>query len=157
MNCKFKLHKNAVIPVVIMIVGLVLAVFGGMSAKSEIKDENFGYKESIEYINELERKLGELVSRIEGVGNVYVVITLKSGRETVYAQNTKNSGNMLEKNYVVVSGKETPVITVKEVLPQISGVGIVCDGNVGDVNKEKIISVVSTCLGIPTNKVYVTK
>ena len=87
------------------------------------------------YENRIEEQLTTLLEQMEGVGEVYVMVTLEGGEETVY-----------------VSGKNQ-VERVK--LPGICGVAVICRGaKTADV-RERVISAVATVLGIGWDQVSV--
>lgn len=114
------------------------------------------------YCSETERRLEEFLKNIEGVGEVQVYITVSSEEEYVYATEGRSSisenKKEEEKSYVMIGGgsdKTALVETVKS--PEISGAVIACSGCDSPVIQEKIYKAVSTALGIPTGKIYVTK
>lgn len=135
-----------------------------------------GQLTSQEYVAQLEDRLTGIVGSIEGVGRCQVMVTAESGVEYVYAVeetqnvNRTNSYNgdevaretqqeNTEQKYIVVDAgngkKEALVKTERQ--PAIQGVVIVCEGAGSMVVQERETQVVTTALGIPYNKVCVTK
>ena len=135
-----------------------------------------GQLTSQEYVAQLEDRLTGIVGSIEGVGRCQVMVTAESGVEDVYAVeetqnvNRTNSYNgdevaretqqeNTEQKYIVVDAgngkKEALVKTERQ--PAIQGVVIVCEGAGSMVVQERVTQVVTTALGIPYNKVCVTK
>ena len=135
-----------------------------------------GQLTSQEYVAQLEERLTGIVGSIEGVGRCQVMVTAESGVEYVYAVeetqnvNRTNSYNgdevaretqqeNTEQKYIVVDAgngkKEALVKTERQ--PAIQGVVIVCEGAGSMVVQERVTQVVTTALGIPYNKVCVTK
>ena len=135
-----------------------------------------GQLTSQEYVAQLEDRLTGIVGSIEGVGRCQVMVTAESGVEYVYAGeetqnvNRTNSYNgdevaretqqeNTEQKYIVVDAgngkKEALVKTERQ--PAIQGVVIVCEGAGSMVVQERVTQVVTTALGIPYNKVCVTK
>ncbi len=135
-----------------------------------------GQLTSQEYVAQLEDRLTGIVGSIEGVGRCQVMVTAESGVEYVYAVeetqnvNRTNSYNgdevaretqqeNTEQKYIVVDAgngkKEALVKTERQ--PAIQGVVIVCEGAGSMVVQERVTQVVTTALGIPYNKVCVTK
>jgi len=129
-----------------------------------------------EYIRILEERLQTLISEIEGVGRNKVMITLESGVEYVYAQEqrrstdaTRDSGGELpvggriqesvEQRFILVDTefgrREALVLTRRP--PRVRGVVIVCEGADNILVQEKLISVVTTALGIPSTRVSVVQ
>lgn len=127
------------------------------------------------YTQQLETKVTNLVSQIDGVGNCSVMITLENGVENVYANSEKNSndstddyngdGNQKtterkdsEQNIVVVDGsdgKEALMVTQKE--PTVKGVVVVCDGADNPVVVQRVTDAVTTALNVKSNRVSVVK
>ena len=135
-----------------------------------------GQLTSQEYVAQLEDRLTGIVGSIEGVGRCQVMVTAESGVEYVYAVeetqnvNRTNSYNgdevaretqqeNTEQKYIVVDAgngkKEALVKTERQ--PAIQGDVIVCEGAGSMVAQERVTQVVTTALGIPYNKVCVTK
>lgn len=135
-----------------------------------------GQLTSQEYVAQLEDRLTGIAGSIEGVGRCQVMVTAESGVEYVYAVeetqnvNRTNSYNgdevaretqqeNTEQKYIVVDAgngkKEALVKTERQ--PAIQGVVIVCEGAGSMVVQERVTQVVTTALGIPYNKVCVTK
>ena len=128
-----------------------------------------------EYIAGLEYRLTELLSQIDGVGRTQVMVTLASGVEYVYARDeTRNidlvrDGNdeariihqteNVEERFILVDterGRREPLV-LKRLQPRIQGVIVVCEG-ADDIRVEKkVISVVTTALGIPSTRVSVVR
>lgn len=111
---------------VLLILALVILFFGSNS-KSASSKENTDLVG--EYVSNLEQNLSTTLSKIEGVGEVDVVITVKSGMETVLAMETvvKETINGTEtiETPILVNGK---TVVLKELYPQITGVLIVAKG-----------------------------
>ena len=82
-----------------------------------------------EYVANLEDRLSSTLSKVEGAGNVSVVITVESGMETVLAvesTTTKTAdGTETVEKPILVNGK---VVVLKELYPEITGVLIVSKG-----------------------------
>ena len=129
-----------------------------------------------EYIRMLEHRLQALISEIDGVGRNKVMVTLESGVEYVYAQEerrstdtTRDLGSELavggrvqesvEQRFILVDTefgrREALVLTRRP--PRVQGVVIVCEGADNILVQEKLISVVTTALGIPSTRVSVVK
>lgn len=105
------------------------------------------------YSEELEKRVEELILEMESVDKVSVLITLESSGETVYAQN-QNTDSF---EYVIYSNKEGEMgLKLKEINPTVRGVAVVCTNGDNIAVKEKIISMLSSVLGIPTNRITVT-
>lgn len=98
------------------------------------KDVFFQNKNEIDdsvnsYVSNLETRLSQTLSKVDGAGKVSVVITVESGMETVLATKitvTENSyGKETVETPITVNGK---TVVVKEMYPKIIGVLIVAEG-----------------------------
>ena len=137
----------------IIIVGAVLGVslllFGGSDKKADVTaSEN--ESELVEYSKEVEAKILELCSKVEGVKNVSVAVSFESGFEYVYATDG-------DKTLTVGSGSNESAVRVTEKPPTISGVGIVCTGGGDPRTQQKLINLISAAYGISSNKIYITE
>ena len=109
-----------------------------------------------EYVNNLEKRLVKTLSKVEGVGDVSVVITVESGMETVLANKTittNSNGNVVvEESPIIVNGK---TITVMEKYPEIIGVLIVCEGANNIAVMRKIQQATISLLDININQIEI--
>jgi stage III sporulation protein AG len=109
------------------------------------------------YRAELESRVKTLCSRVAGVGEVEVMITLAGGFEYVYATDTRTAAGGVTTTYVTVgSGSSESLVYIAEKPPAIVGVGVVCVGGADPTVRQEITSLLSAALGIGSNKIYVT-
>jgi len=166
---------------VIFLIGLILLIGASTfkprpSNNNEDKELVMAQKEnnSEDYAQKLEKDLENILSRIEGVGNIEVLITLNSDEEVVAAMdvvesstttNEKDSSGAVretiqtESNNKVVtsqdtSGQNKPIV-LKRIMPEIRGVIVVADGAKDPKLRYELSSAVQTALGIPAYKVKV--
>ncbi len=122
-----EVKENKILKYVIVAVLLILLVllfsFGNGENETEVSV-------SEDYVTSIERRLEEALSKVEGAGNVKVVVTLESGMETVIAMKTIRTetanGVEIEETPVLVNGK---TVTLMEKYPKVTGVLIVLEGN----------------------------
>ena len=126
---KYKNNKTVkTIVVILLIVCLIFITFGGIFNKktSNTISENDNISE---YVEKTENKLKNILSKIDGAGEVFVAITVEGGMETVIATKkitTETSkGKEIEESPILVNGK---TVTLKEKYPLITGVLIVAEG-----------------------------
>jgi|GEM_PF-291649 len=170
---KEKNKKTLIIFGLIAGIGLILLSFVTANGNNKNSSGNINIKndlsriDTISYIAEQELKLCEILKKIDGVSEPFVMITLDSSSEYIYAskQSIKESvskdGNTTQKDiqkdiilYEDEKKAKSPIL-VKEIQPKIKGVAVVCKGISGADMQLKIINLVSTVLNLPTNKVYV--
>lgn len=120
-----------------------------------------------EYSQFLEKKLEDIISSIEGVGECKIMVTIDTGEENIYAKQAKNQNEDREESskssdeyeYVILkssSSKEEGML-LKIIEPNVRGVAVVCQGGDDPQIKESIINAVSAVLDIKTNKISITK
>lgn len=139
--------------VLVLVLCLIIGVILVLSDKNNENTYNSSsdYTDFIEnYTTKIENKLASLIEEVEGASSPKVMITLKSGTEFVYASDGKES---TEKHVVV----DDNLVYVKEYLPQIEGVAIVCKGGNNPTVKTKITELVCSVLGLYSSHVYVTE
>lgn len=150
-----KLKKQFII--IGAVLGLLLMLLPGFFKVKESKKEEIS-TQSTEYYSELlENKLEELLSEAKGVGKVRVVVTLDSSVESVLAQNSNRSESSIAVDYVIISTNEgEEAVPLCEIYPKVRGVAVVCTGGTNAEVKERVTSLVSSALGISSNKIAVS-
>ena len=123
-----------------------------------------------EYAEHMERKLKEMLLKVNGVTSAEVMITVKSTMEKVVLQDTmsesdtlretdggggeRESGKTTEEKTAVLAG-ETPFLT-KELTPAVEGVVIVAEG----LESEGVLAVteaVQALFDLPAHKVKIIR
>jgi len=128
--------------------------------------------DALSYEKALERRLTNILQKMEGVGQVSVMLTTFSNEEKVLAEEkTQDYEHQEEKdeaggvriteknntnNKIVLQSGNTPFI-VKENKPQIEGVLVLAEGAGNSVVKTEIIESVASLLNVPVHKVAVFK
>lgn len=180
--------ENLIFLVVILIITIVMINMIWNGDKKGSKDENAqndtskqlakqNDKTAVEVgssnANELEIKLENILSKIQGVGEVEVLINYSESSEIIpmYNENTKNSNteetdtsggtrtiqetdSQKEIIYEENNGEKTP-ITQKIVEPKIEGAIVTAKGANNTDVKAKIIQAVEAVTGLATHKIQV--
>jgi stage III sporulation protein AG len=94
-------------------------------------------KDAETYSQELKAQLLDIVSEIDGVGQVKVFLTMDNSGENVYLTNSDTKTKSIE--------------------PTVRGVVIVCDGGDDPVVADRVLGAVTRSLSISSDKVYITK
>ncbi|MCM1064095.1 MAG: stage III sporulation protein AG [Eubacterium sp.] len=128
-----------------------------------------------EYAGQLEQRLREILTRMEGVGKVRVMITLKSSQELVvekeqpYLRSSTNEGdaqggtrsvNQLETEENTVyrtDGSVSEPYVIKTLPPQIEGVVVVAEGAGSGTVDRTIVEMIQALFGVEAHKVKVVK
>ncbi|MGN1105941.1 MAG: hypothetical protein ACI4RH_04760 [Huintestinicola sp.] len=153
-------RKAMTIAAVLGIVGMIMILLSG-GKEDEIPKESVPEtpEESVwtDYCADTERRLEELLSAIDGVGEVKVMITVSSTEEYIYAQAESVNGDKKENEYVTVRTEKGEEALLKQVnTPVITGVAAVCDGGKSDRVREEIYRTLTAVLDIPPSRIYVT-
>ena len=113
----------------------------------------------------LEEKLSQTLSKVQGAGDVTVMLTVQGGSRRVLAENEKNTRTAdgrseTQSATVVVSGGsglgEEPVL-VQQLYPRFQGALVVCSGGDDAQVRLKIMEAVSALTGLGTDKISICK
>ena len=162
-----KQRKWAVFMTVCGVTGLLLIMISSLLPdKKTVSDSTsasgLSLSECDEHCSDTEKRLGEMLSCIDGAGNVRVYITFGSCERYIYAsegRRSRSEGKTEEEDkYVMIgSGSEkSPLVETIE-KPEVTGAVIVCDGGDSPSVREKMYKAASAALGISTAKIYVAK
>lgn len=169
---KTGLSSKVLIIVIIGVLGLLMIAASelipkGKADKSgDISNSPVDTSYSSSFKNETERELKEIISKIDGVGEVSLMLTLDGTTEYVYAEDVdtetdENSDSKSDKykNEVIIvdSDGEEKALVKKIIEPKVKGVVIVCSGGGNIEVKERVIKAVSSALNISTNNICVEK
>ena len=115
-------------------------------------------KEEVAFsVADMEEQLEEILSQIEGAGQVSVMLTVKSGMERVLAQDGTLSAEEESIQTVVIStGSGTEeVVVLKQYYPTFQGALVVCSGG-GDAQVQLLITqAVSALTGLGAARISV--
>ena len=143
------------------IAAIVLLFLSTLTPKSSDTEQTAVYSasEAAEMERELERRLTELISQIDGVTSPQVMVTLDCTSERVFAEETKSSSSSDEistENSIALSGSGKDAIETSVILPKVRGVAVVCGGADNVLIREKVVNTAARVLDIGVSKVYVT-
>ena len=139
-----KKYKNIIIISILVIVGILLIIISSIDCSSKKEDENI---DSLSYVASLEKKIEGFLKKIDGIKDAKVIISLDSTNETIYAQNENNL------SYILSNNGEPIIIT--EIYPTIRGVAVACTNGDNDYIKMQITELLSSYLGISTNRIKI--
>lgn len=168
----------------VFLVGLLLFVIALPSDKKkaeerveEEKEASISFETDLEQYREyLERRVGEALSYVEGVGKAEVVITMKSTAAKVVekdtnaseqvvseedssggVRNTKEDNREKQSVYVQESdGTQIPYVS-KEMTPEIEGVVVVAQGGGNAVVVQNITEAIQALFGVEPHKIKIMK
>lgn len=155
---------------ILFILGITFLYIGSSPyLKKEKKTEvvqNEEIKDEIKN-DDLENRLKNILSKVEGAGNVDVMITYKNDKELVVAQNTEEEQEEdtnkirqnLKSDYVIIEsedGSYEPLV-LKEISPSIEGVLIVAEGGDNIIVKNGLLKAAESLLNVPSHKIEILK
>ena len=130
---------------------------------------------AVSYERFLEQRLEDILSHVDGVGQVEVMIVLKSSEEKVWRvdrdtsysitqETDQNGGSRRVESQAVTentilsgqTGKEEPLLA-KEMKPEISGVIISAEGGKSPQVQAEISAAVEALFDVPSHKIKVLK
>ena len=92
---------------------------------------------SDEYAKRTQKELLEILSKIDGVGDVEVFLTMDDGGENVYMKNS-----------------DTKTVSIE---PKVRGVVVVCEGGDDPIVVSRVLEAVTKSLDLHADKVCITK
>lgn len=135
--------------------GVLLLLFGSMGSttKEEVDTKDAMIERVTElqsYEVQLEEELEAICEAVAGVGETEVMVSFESGYTVQYQKNGDNDPA------TVGTGSNEEALFHTLLPPTVSGVGIVCRGGNAPAVRETLTELISTTLGIPSNRVYIT-
>lgn len=131
-----KLISDEKVKKIILICGLAGIALIFLSSFIELPAKNSAF-DIVEYRDKIQSSVSEMLTKVEGVGDCSVLITMENSVEDVYLQNSSTK--------------------TKEIEPTIRGIVVACDGGDDPVVVERVSEIVTKALGISSAKVCVTK
>ncbi len=148
--------------IVAAVLGVVLILLSELDFSTPKAEESVQTGDYAQYVSTLNDELTSVISSIDGVGDCKVMITLKNTKENVYAENSEtsssDSSNSENNEYVIYNSEngDAPLL-LKEEMPQVAGVAVVCSGGDSEAVRERIIDCVCALFDISSSHVSVSK
>ncbi len=158
------LKKGGILKVVILgfAVGIILLLIGGFAfgdeEKNDVSEPEHSSKESyVSYKLALEEEIEKLCSTVKGVKSTTAAVFFSDIGGSLYAQNTQSGG--VEKNeYVIIgSGSSSRPLYIGESLPEISGIGVVCNTSDDEHIRNEVSVLLAATYGLPLTRIYVSE
>ena len=141
--------------------GIILMCLPKSSDKKQTEPQNITVQETS--AESLEEKMEGILSKISGAGKVSVMLTDRTGAETVYQTDTQesaseNTQSIKTETVVVGSGNYEKAFLVRQVNPPAYlGAVIVCQGADDPQIRLAIVDAVSKLTGLGSNYISVLK
>lgn len=179
---KNKTIENLIFFIIILVVTLVLVKYIFSGNKKENKNESYedaklvssneviSNSETENYKESLKNDLINILKKIDGVGDVDVLITYSETSKLVpiYNENSSESktseedasgGSRVVESYdsskEVITDDSSSPITEKVIMPKIEGAIIICEGANNIDVKNNVISAVEAATGLKVHKIQV--
>lgn len=147
------------------LVAIILIAFSSLfqsndnSKNTEGEEVSFDYSQ---YSEQTEKKLTDIVSSIDGVGECEVMITFEYSNENIYATDSENKNDenyqSNKDEYVLYDSQNgEKALLIKEKYPTVQGVSVVCSGGDNVEVREAVINTVTSLFNISANRVSVSK
>lgn len=177
----FKYDKKIENLIILILIGIILVIAGSFFVKGgdSVKNtNNVKYTKTNEvdtsYQSALEKKLKDILSKVDGVKSVDVMITLMSDKNTLIPAVDSNESKRVteekdnqggsrtiteyssdKKTVTINTTSGTQPLVLSETAPDIKGVLVVVDGNTDSDFLYRLSNMVQVALGIPAYKVMV--
>ena len=113
-------------------------------------------------LEDTERKMAELLSRIEGAGKLEIMLTLKSSSQLYLAEDTDESAGQSDaqsrqETVTLNKGGYEDVVVTRQVYPVYQGAVVVCQGADQSSVRLAITEAVASLTGLSSDKISVIK
>lgn len=156
-------YKYVLLVILVGVVLLLLPPLWGEKGEAEESASQTTKQDDAFSTAELEDRLEQILSQIQGVGETQVVLTLKSGPQDILAQDVDTSmddrGTQSELSSVILSqgsGREDAIV-VQQLSPQYQGALVVCSGGDDPEVRLHLVEAVSALTGLGADKISVCK
>ena len=141
----------------------------GYSDTAEMEDSTKEYEER------MEKRIEEILSKVEGIGKVQVMLTVKASKEKITLKDSPYSEDVMkekdsaggtresksvttEETTILIEkeGRDIPYI-LKEIEPEIEGVLVLAEHGDNGILKKEIIEAVQVLFNVPPHKIKVMK
>lgn len=145
---------------IVLLIGLILMVLPTKHSETPTQSAVHQEIQNNVSINEM---LAEILSKIEGAGNVQVLLTMEAGEETVYQTDdnisvSENSSTTQTDTVTVTDSERNQTGLIKKInSPTYRGAIVVCSGADSASVRLAIVDAVSKVTGLNSNRISVLK
>ena len=151
------------IPLLVFLLGVVLALVPGRTKKAEVQQLTTETADTVFDLSAVQKQMEALLSAIDGAGRVRLMLTLSSGERVVYQTDSRTvtaSGSTTQETQTVFrqpGGSEKEPAVQSTVYPTYQGALVVCDGAERASVRLAVTQAVSSLTGLGSNKIAVVK
>lgn len=172
---KEKRVENLISFLIILVITLI--VINKILSEEKEENSNFENENNVEFtssdeivLNDLEKRLEKILSKIDGVGSVSVLITYSESNTVIPIYNLSTNKSLVEETDTnggkrltetedsqkeVIKNDNSEIVTEKIIMPKIEGAIITAKGANNSYIKSNIISAVEAVTGLATHKIQV--
>ena len=153
-----ELWKKYKFVLLVVLVGVMLMLLPVSSGTEEPTAEARASEESFDLEAE-ERRMEELLGRIDGVGKLRLMLTLQSGTRLTLAEDTQSDSGRTTRETLTLnrgSGSQEVVVT-NRYYPVYQGAVVVCQGADSSAVRLAITETVQALTGLPSDRIQVAK
>lgn len=157
----FALLKKYKYLLLVIAVGLLFLLLPS-SGKKETASSAAGstpFQAQVFELEEVERKFEEILSQVEGAGQVHLVLTVRGGTRQVFARDDR-TGEREDSSTTVVLSKGSgveEVVLLQQLYPQYQGALAVCPGGDDPVVQLRLVEALSALTGLGSDKISICK
>ncbi len=147
-----KKYKYALL---VLLLGMALLLI----PKQKEEEPTLPTQEREDYAEQMELRLAEILSRMEGVGQVEVALTLARDSYTHYHQDVQRNGEDEERKTVILSegsAYDKAAVTTVD-YPRFQGALIVCQGGDNAAVQLRLVEAVAALTGLGSDRITVVK
>lgn len=140
----------------LLLAGLLLLLLPGGGEEGETEQEQGSWNYSLE---ETEARLAQTLSKIDGAGEVTVMLTVQDSPRKVLAEDRDQEERGERSETVVLSRGSSlqETVTVQEVLPRYQGALLVCPGGDDPEVRLKLTEATAALTGLGSDKISISK
>jgi archaellin len=149
--------KNLIIAAAIA-AGIALIIAGGVLSSKENSGGDDGKSAiagKLEYELQLERRIEELCLSLDGINSAKALVTLDGGTEEIYASNSRAKTDDRSGENSVEYPSSSDALRLGEKYPEIRGVAVVVSGGESAQVRKNVTELLSSSLGISSNRIAV--
>lgn len=145
-------NRKYVLPSLLALLAVTLLLLSSVGADRP-KTETDLSELTAEHVTErLEEKIKIMCTKVKGVSDVCVMLTLDTSEEYVYASDTEKSETFQRSELVTSDGGGVELYVIS---PRVRGVAVVCKGGDSAVIKKTLTDLISCALGIPSSSISI--
>lgn len=155
-------------PLLILLVGMVLMLIPFESGEEEQPVQAPPIQQTVDYKTQTEQQLEKLLEQVEGAGRVTVMLSMKSGAQTIYQVDTTTNSQTTGDGTVINGAQQSTVIlsrddvgeeaaVVKTIYPLFLGAVVVCQGADDPVVELRILRIVESVTGLGSERITIAK